>query len=77
MPHQSLEERVRVLEQQVARLFSAGSQMNPVRDWREAVGMFSGNEAMKAIDAAGRAIREADRRRARTRPARRRSGKAC
>jgi hypothetical protein len=36
-----------------------------VNNWRSTVGMFSGDDIMKQIDAAARRIREADRRRAR------------
>ncbi|MCE9529830.1 MAG: hypothetical protein K8T89_01615 [Planctomycetes bacterium] len=31
------------------------------KDWRSAVGMFTGNEFMKQIDAEGQAIRQQDR----------------
>ena len=52
MPQRTLEERVKALERQVARLMTTAAQVTPARDWRQAVGMFSGNEAMKAIAAA-------------------------
>ncbi len=37
----------------------------PVKDWRLAVGMFTGSEFMKQVDAEGQAIRERDREEAR------------
>ena len=47
-----------------------------VKDWKRTVGMFSGNELMKEIDAAGQRIRDQDRQRARGRASkRRRDGK--
>lgn len=70
----SLENRVRVLEAQVARLLAnqAAREDATPKDWRQAVGMFSGDEIMKQIDAASLAFREADRKRARNYRARRR-----
>ncbi len=47
-----------------------------MKDWKRTVGMFSGNELMKEIDAAGQRIRDQDRQRARGRASkRRRDGK--
>ena len=37
----------------------------PRKDWRLAVGMFTGSEFMKQVDAEGQAIRERDREEAR------------
>jgi len=37
----------------------------PVKDWRLAVGMFTGSEFMKLVHAEGKAIRERDREEAR------------
>jgi len=46
------------------------------KDWRRTVGMFSGNELMKEVDAAGAKLRAQDRQRARRRGTkRRRTGK--
>ena len=71
-----VEERVLVLEQTVARLAQSQRDSGRIKDWRRTVGMFSGNELMKEIDAAGRQIREQDRQRARERgTSRRRTGK--
>lgn len=60
----TLEGRVALLEQQVAQLRAELANLAPAKDWRSTVGMFAGDETMKRIEAAGRKIREADRRRA-------------
>jgi hypothetical protein len=65
MSRPTLEERVVALEQQVAELRAELAKVAQPKDWRSTIGMFSGNEAMKAIDAAGQAIRERERQRAR------------
>ena len=54
---ESLARRVEALER------ALNQQMKPVRqkDWRRVVGMFGDSEFMKQVDAAGRAIREAER----------------
>jgi len=59
---ENLEQRVVVLEKTMARLLQGQEQMPKFKDWRQAVGRFPGNDLMKQIDEAGRAIREADRR---------------
>ncbi len=57
----SLEERVAALEKGMAEWLS--SQANRQwKDWRHAVGHFVPSELSEQIDAAGRKIREADRR---------------
>ena len=84
MSKAELEKRVAVLERQVAALLAekngaAGLKGVPEQDqgWRSALGMFTGDETMKAIDAAGRKLREAERRKARRQPAthKRRAGR--
>src|SRR5262245_41750770 len=65
MPKNNLEERVAVLERQVQQLIESKTRRNRVRDWRDSVGMFTGNELMKEIDRAGAAIRIRERRQAR------------
>jgi hypothetical protein len=69
MGKNDLEERVKALEQQVAELQAALANGTPLKDWRSTVGMFSGDETMKRIDEAGRQWREAERRKARRKPA--------
>jgi hypothetical protein len=61
---ESLERRVAALERELAHW--AQHQQQPVRwkDWRQALGQFTPSELSLQIDAAGRDIREADRRRA-------------
>jgi len=58
---ETLEQRVAALEKNMARLLLAQEQRPAFKDWRQAVGLFPGNELMNQIDEAGRAIREADR----------------
>jgi hypothetical protein len=67
MSQLSVEERISALERAVAGLVQARQPASRVKDWRRTVGMFSGNELMKQIDAAGRKIREEDRVQARRR----------
>lgn len=62
----SLEKRVAVLEQQVQELLERTPAKTALKDWRRAIGLFPGDEVMKQIDAAGQAIREEDRRQARS-----------
>jgi hypothetical protein len=76
MSHASIEERIAALENVVADLVRSGKGAGRIKDWKRTVGMFSGNELMKEIDAAGQKIREQDRRHARrSNSARRRKGK--
>lgn len=67
MSQQTLEERVRVLEEkfdQLARHLRPDGE--PGRDdWKSTVGMFANDPIMKEIDEEARKIREADRERAR------------
>ena len=59
---ESLAERVAALEKDLAEQKAKSARK---KDWRRTVGMFTGNEFMKQIDAEGQAIREADRQAAR------------
>ena len=59
---ENLEQRLNALEKEVAQLRQAQQPRPRFKDWRQAVGMFPGDDAMKEIDEAGRQIREADRR---------------
>jgi hypothetical protein len=72
MSERTLEERVAALEGQMTALTAMLAKSAPSQDWRSTVGMFSGNQAMKVIDAAGQAIRERERKRARQLKAKRR-----
>ncbi len=66
MARPTLEERVRVLELQVAQL---RDEMNAKgrrkKDWRRAVRVFAGDEGMQEIFREAMRLREADRRKAR------------
>lgn len=76
MSQKKLEDRVAVLEEQVRRLLSMQFPQPGPMDWMKTVGMFSGNEAMKAMDTECLAKRERERRRARARKPRKRVAKA-
>lgn len=54
---ESLAKRVEELERKLAEQQSASP-----KDWRSVVGMFDDSEVMQEVIAAGRSIREADRR---------------
>lgn len=64
MTNPTLEERVALLEARVEQLRTELDKANHVKDWRNTIGMFAGDETMERIREAGRKIREADRRRA-------------
>ena len=59
----SLEERVAALESQMADLLTRRNPLEPKRDWRRTIGMFTGDEIMWEIDQNALAYREDDRRR--------------
>jgi hypothetical protein len=65
MSQPTLEERVAALEHQMAELQAELARVAQPKDWRSTIGMFAGDEMMKRIDAAGQAIREKERQRAR------------
>lgn len=65
MTQLTLEERVAVLERQLADVKETLANGARAKDWRRTVGMFSGDEVMKRIDEAGRKWREAEYRKAR------------
>jgi hypothetical protein len=67
-----VEARIWALERTVAKLLEARGPSGRTKDWRRTVGMFSGNELMKEIDAAGQKIRDEDRQRVRRRGTKRR-----
>jgi hypothetical protein len=58
----SLEKRIAELEERVAQLLPRTSKGVVWKDWRLAVGKMQRTEMADEIDAAGRKIREADRR---------------
>ena len=63
MSQPTLDQRVAVLEQEVAllsqQLSSDAGSAN--KNWRSTLGMFAGDSVMKEVIEAGRAIREHDR----------------
>lgn len=63
MSQPSLDERVTLLEQEVAILARMHPDQSAVKDknWRSTVGMFADDPVMKEIIEAGHAIREQDR----------------
>jgi hypothetical protein len=67
----ALNRRVVDLEHELAAL-KLQVEAGPIKDWRRTVGMFTGDDVMKRIDAAGQAIRQKEREAARRqKPARR------
>jgi len=61
----ALEQRVDVLEKQVAEVLQRILTSKPKEDWRSTVGMFANDPVMREIDEEGQKIREADRKEAR------------
>jgi len=72
MAQTNVKKRLSALERAVAGLVESRRPADRAKNWRRTVGMFSGNELMEQIDAAGQKIREEDRRRARRRGSKRR-----
>jgi hypothetical protein len=70
----SLESRVAQLEQQLAKLQNALSftSLKEGKDWRRTIGMFTDDPEMMSVFDEARKLREADRRKAKTRTAKRR-----
>jgi hypothetical protein len=60
----SLEDRVKRLEAFVANL-SASTKRGKKKDWRQTLGMFTGDEIMKRIDEQALKYRKQDRKRTR------------
>lgn len=56
-----VEDRLLMVEKELAALQEIVSKNVRVKDWRRTVGMFTGDEAMKRIDEAALKFREADR----------------
>jgi hypothetical protein len=61
---ESLERRVAALEREMAQRAQPRDQPLTWKDWRQAVGHFTPSELSEKVDAAGRAVREGDRRQA-------------
>jgi hypothetical protein len=59
---ESLEKRVAALEQGMARWLRMSAANGPWKDWRLAAGQFTPTDLSEELDAAGREVREADRR---------------
>ncbi|QDU96256.1 hypothetical protein [Lignipirellula cremea] len=60
----TLEDRVRALEQQMRTVIGKLPPDSPTadpQDWRKSLGMFDGHSQMKAIDQEGERIRQAER----------------
>jgi hypothetical protein len=64
MSRATLEERVAELERQVGALLANQAEKGRDKDWRRTRGAFTGDSLMKQIFAAGRKMREAERKRA-------------
>lgn len=60
---EEIAKRLEAVEKQLAA--QAATNAPPKKDWRRSVGMFTGSEFMKDVDAEGAAIREAERKAAR------------
>lgn len=61
MAEPTLGEIVKRLEAVEKQLAQQAAKPARKKDWRRAVGMFTGSEFMKDVDAEGAAIREAER----------------
>jgi hypothetical protein len=68
----SLEQRVAVLEQQMANLLAQQANGAGKKDWRRSVGMFTDDQGMQELFAEAQKIREADRKKARERQTKKR-----
>ena len=66
MPPLSLEERVAILEKELAELKPRRGN-GRAKDWRRTVGIFTDNPGMKELFAEAMKLREADRSKARRR----------
>jgi predicted nucleic acid-binding Zn-ribbon protein len=71
----TLEKRVRALESQVAQLHEElqGVRAARAKDWRRTIGAFTDDEEMKALLRDAMRLREADRKKARSKTASRRN----
>jgi hypothetical protein len=76
MPTSSLEERVGILERELAALKVSAANGSPRKDWRRTIGMFTDDPEMQRLFEEAMKLREADRARARRTPIRKRRTKA-
>ncbi len=67
MSRPTLEERVAALERQVSSLLANPEGTGRAKDWRRTRGAFTGDDFMKQVFEEGRKVRNADRKRARSR----------
>ena len=68
MSQQTLEDRLKVVESQVAELKTQLAALTQPTDWRSVVDKFAGDKDLQRIFEAGRKIREEDRRRTKPKP---------
>ena len=68
----SLDQRVATLEQQMAGILSLTNNGSRKKDWRRTIGRFTDDPGMQALFADAQKIRDADRKKARKRPTKRR-----
>ena len=68
MSRKTLEERVAALENQRRVLLASQTELGRVKDWRRTRGAFTEDNLIKEVFAEGRAIREAERKRAKLQP---------
>ena len=71
MKKPTLEQRVAILERQVAALSQSEPSNVPAKDWRRTIGMFDGDEVMKRILDEALKYREENRKAAKRKPTRR------
>lgn len=64
MSQANLEERVAALEKKMSLLLENGVGTTRRKDWRQTIGMFTGDDVMREIFEEARKMREADRRQA-------------
>jgi hypothetical protein len=67
MPKATIEDRVAALEKQVGGLLTDRTGTRGAKDWRRTRGVFTGDDLMKQVFEEERKIRDAERRRDRSR----------
>ena len=76
MSRATLEERVAALEKQVGALLANRAETGRAKDGRRTRGLFTGDDLMKQVFEEGRKIREAERKRAQPRRAKKRQAQS-